>query len=51
VVRDHPVKADLERLGWRVVTVWECELRTPVQLTGRLDADLRQEKQSSGLDI
>ena len=26
VVRDQLVKADLERLGWRVITVWECEL-------------------------
>jgi G:T-mismatch repair DNA endonuclease (very short patch repair protein) len=30
------VKADLERLGWRVITVWECELRTLDNLAGRL---------------
>lgn len=36
VIRDQLVKADLERLGWRVITVWECELREPDQLAGRL---------------
>jgi len=41
-IRDQQVKADLERLGWRVITVWECELRTPDQLAGRLDDALRQ---------
>ncbi len=40
MTRDQLVKADLERLGWRVIAVWECELREPEQLTGRLDADL-----------
>jgi len=28
-------KTDLERLGWRVIIVWECELRTPDQLAAR----------------
>ena len=37
VVRDQLVKADLERLGWRVITVWECELREPDHLAARLD--------------
>ncbi len=37
MVRDQLVKADLERLGWRVITVWECELREPGQLANRLD--------------
>ena len=41
VVRDQLVKADLERLGWRVITVWECELRESDQLAGRMDAFLR----------
>jgi len=36
VTRDQLVKADLEQLGWRVITVWECELREPVQLADRL---------------
>jgi DNA mismatch endonuclease (patch repair protein) len=43
VVRDQLVKADLERLGWRVITVWECELREPDQLAGRLKEVLNRE--------
>jgi G:T-mismatch repair DNA endonuclease (very short patch repair protein) len=45
VVRDQLVKASLERLGWRVITVWECELKESDQLAGRLDAVLRSEFQ------
>lgn len=41
VIRDQLVKSELERLGWRVITVWECELREPEQLAGRIDASLR----------
>ena len=36
-IRDQQVKTDLERLGWRVITVWECELRVSEQLAARLD--------------
>ncbi|MHB8121847.1 MAG: very short patch repair endonuclease [Desulfuromonadaceae bacterium] len=43
--RDNQVKSDLELLGWRVITVWECELRMPDHLAGRLAADLRQKEQ------
>jgi DNA mismatch endonuclease (patch repair protein) len=28
VARDVRVEAELEALGWRVVTVWECETKT-----------------------
>jgi len=34
--RNQQVNTDLERQGWRVITVWECELRKPEQLAGRL---------------
>lgn len=27
VARDKKVKRELTKLGWRVLTVWECELR------------------------
>lgn len=40
VIRHQQVKSDLERLGWLVITVWECELREPDLLAARLDADL-----------
>jgi len=45
VIRDQRVKAELERLGWRVITVWECELREPHHLAVRLDANLKQRRQ------
>ena len=34
--RDRAVKRALRTLGWRVITVWECELRRPPVLTRRL---------------
>jgi DNA mismatch endonuclease, patch repair protein len=42
VIRDIQVKSDLELLGWQVITVWECELRDPAQLSRQLDDFLRQ---------
>ena len=45
VVRDKLVKADLERLGWRVITVWECELREPEKLACRMDEIRNRELQ------
>ena len=35
-VRDTRKAAKLRRLGWRVVTVYECELKQPERLAGRL---------------
>lgn len=29
VERDGAVRAALEELGWRVVTIWECQVRQP----------------------
>lgn len=28
VTRDERVAAELEKLGWRVVTIWECETKS-----------------------
>lgn len=36
--RDAQHLAELIRLGWSVLTVWECELRDTVALTARLAA-------------
>jgi DNA mismatch endonuclease, patch repair protein len=36
VRRDQAHLEALERLGWAVLTVWECELKDPVVLLGRL---------------
>jgi DNA mismatch endonuclease (patch repair protein) len=34
--RDATTKTALRRLGWRVLTVWECETKKPDQLLKRL---------------
>ena len=34
--RDATANAALRRLGWRVLTVWECETKKPDQLLKRL---------------
>lgn len=36
VARDREVKRELRKLGWRVVTVWECETRAPQGLEALL---------------
>ena len=35
-LRDCTVEQQLEDRGWRVITVWECELRDPEDLAKRL---------------
>jgi DNA mismatch endonuclease (patch repair protein) len=37
VERDRRAKRELKRMGWAVLTVWQCELRKLVRLTGRLN--------------
>ena len=34
--RDLKKTRQLRALGWRVITVWECELRQPLKLEARL---------------
>ena len=36
VERDRRNRTDLLQLGWRVIVVWECELRQPSDLKERL---------------
>ncbi len=36
VQRDQRHRRDLRKLGWRVITIWECELRAPDKLAMRL---------------
>ncbi|MEM9373392.1 MAG: very short patch repair endonuclease [Planctomycetota bacterium] len=38
--RDIRVQAELERLGWGVLVVWECETRDPERVARRLVAFL-----------
>jgi DNA mismatch endonuclease (patch repair protein) len=36
IARDAAVRAELEKLGWSVLTVWECETKDRVTLTKTL---------------
>lgn len=38
--RDKVVKRELRKLGWRVLVVWECQLKNRDKLAGRLSAFL-----------
>lgn len=37
VERDRRAKRELKRMGWAVLTVWQCELKKLERLTGRLN--------------
>lgn len=41
VARDQEVAKQLRRLGWRVLVVWECELRATDKLERRLVKSIR----------
>ncbi|MBZ0261836.1 MAG: very short patch repair endonuclease [Hyphomicrobiales bacterium] len=36
ILRDKENQRKLKRLGWKVVVVWECEIRRPAGLIARL---------------
>ena len=42
IERDAQVQAELERLGWRVLTVWECETRDPAALEAQIRSFLEE---------
>ena len=37
VTRDRRNERQLKRMGWAILTVWQCELKKKERLTGRLD--------------
>jgi DNA mismatch endonuclease, patch repair protein len=43
VVRDRANAAKLRRLGWRVFSVWECQVREQERLAGRLRSFLENQ--------
>ena len=43
--RDVRVEGELKALGWRVLTVWECDLRAP-DFAARLEAAVRDQAAS-----
>lgn len=34
--RDERSKRELQQMGWKVLIVWECQLKRPVVLAGRI---------------
>lgn len=42
VVRDRIVKKQLRKMGWQVITIWECEIHSVNILEKKLDITLRQ---------
>ena len=44
VARDARAVRELDELGWRVITVWECELRNPESVIDLLRQSLRSER-------
>jgi DNA mismatch endonuclease (patch repair protein) len=38
MLRDWEVSRHLRKRGWKVMRVWECQLKTPIRLLGRLRA-------------
>lgn len=47
VERDRKVRRRLTKLGWRVVTVWECQAQIPSDLASRLRKLLTPKSRSS----
>lgn len=48
--RDKKNYAALEKLGWRVIVVWECEVRETAQLSRRLHTELKGALPERGKD-
>ncbi|OSM06806.1 putative DNA G:T-mismatch repair endonuclease [Magnetofaba australis IT-1] len=44
IARDARHLAEYDAMGWRVLVVWECELKAETQLTARLAAFLAADK-------
>ena len=42
LARDRRIKRQLRRLGWSVMTVWECQTAKPEALTGRIERFLNR---------
>lgn len=51
VERDKNVKRQLRKLGWRVLTVWECSLANPERVAIVLSNAIRREATSDKMSI
>ena len=36
VVRDRKNKAAIKKIGWKIITLWECDINKPAKLFGKL---------------
>ena len=43
IERDKRSLLELDRMGWRVLVVWQCEIRKPEQLLKKLEGFLHDE--------
>lgn len=51
VSRDKKHKRALQRLGWKVITIWECELRNMDKLTIRIKKGLEKKSKRRGTEV
>jgi len=51
VARDAKTVAELEALGWRVLVLWECELRESKVLDAALQQFIGQSQHIAGIDV
>ena len=49
--RDREVGRALRKAGWQVLTVWECQLRDPEKMRGKLAAFLAGRRRGRGISI
>jgi DNA mismatch endonuclease (patch repair protein) len=47
-LRDSRSRTSLEEMGWRVVILWECEIRTLEAASARISAEMRLTRRSAG---
>lgn len=47
-VRDRRNQSALRKLGWRVIVIWECELRKPDRLERKLPTLFQRKKRTCG---
>ncbi len=46
VARDRRFRRQLSQIGWRTLIVWECELRVPDRLRGRVQNAIKGKRDS-----
>jgi DNA mismatch endonuclease (patch repair protein) len=51
VKRDQEVRDELETAGWRVIVVWECQLKKPSALSARLVKSLGPPRRAENLHL